>query len=67
MEGVGAADDIKADDVFIEAGVELGDMADDIGWDVVVAGELPTTVRDVPIPRLRKLFEFEQQPWYTKS
>lgn len=41
-------------------------MEDEVDWDVVAAAEPTTTVRDVPIPRSRKLLAFEQQPWYTK-
>ena len=59
-------DDNEADDAFVEAKAELDTTEGEVGWDFVVAAEPPTTVMDVPTPRFRKLFGFEQQPWYTK-
>ena len=59
-------DDLEADDTSVEAEGELDSMEDEIGWDVGVAAEPPTTVREVPTPRSKKLLAFEQQPWYTK-
>lgn len=37
-------------------------MEDEVGWEAVVAGEPPRTVRDVPIPMLKSLAPGDTQP-----